>query len=118
MTQQLSKEEYIAWLSKQHWQVIKEEAESVNFDKPDDTKWAEVVDEIAELKYSEIEEIIESTSVEEEKEKVAETLVQNKDFGFVKENKVLICPVCKEQIRTGDNNELICPIEYPECPRS
>lgn len=124
MTQQLSKDEYIAWLSEQHWQTIKDEAESVEFDKPDDLKWAEVIDEIGELKYSEteeIEEIIESTSepvVEEEKEEVAESPVKN-NFEFVKENKVLVCRHCGYQIRTDiDNKTLICPIEYPECPRS
>jgi len=126
MTQQLSKDEYIAWLSKQHYSKIANEAEELGFEKPEDQKWSEVVDELAELKYAQpIEEVVEEKEVEEVVESVIQELIKevvvkssDRNFNLIKQGVVYTCLVCGEQLRSDDNNKPFCPVSIPECPRS
>ena len=116
MTQQLSKDDYRTWLSTQGWRTIQSEAETINFDKADDQKWIEVIDEIVELKYPpQVEDVWveQSVKIEPVLKEAAEV-----NFDYIKLDGVRICPVCNYPMRTAlESSDPICPTSVPNCPR-
>lgn len=119
MTQQLSKDDYKAWLSTQGWRIIQSEAETVNFDKADDQKWVEVIDEIVELKYPpQVEDVQVEQSVQTEAIAIVSEKAAEVNFDYIKVDGIRICPVCNYPMRTAlESSDPICPTSVPNCPR-
>jgi len=130
----MNKTEYIQWLDEQKWHIQKDEAELYGVEKPTDKKWDEMVEAIAEAKFmvdspdggifAPEEEVLEAEEIvpepEEEEVAIAEPDSNSDEelrFNYVRQGVTLNCQHCGYEIRVGFNNEKICPVSHPKCPR-
>jgi hypothetical protein len=112
----MNREEFIQYLESAPWQDIKEEAEKVGYEKPDDEKWKDAVVAIADLAFPETLPDSEVVEVEPEPEEVA--IASANDYSITMESFVRVCKACGMPLRKDIlGKEIICPVSDPNCPR-